>query len=100
VVYPKAWCPVSMLSFPEEGRVSDPEQAQKDCDKNQDWICDSKKMALANKDAYYMHCLPADRGMEVSNDVIDSPQSIVFDEAENRMHTIKAILALTMGSRM
>jgi ornithine carbamoyltransferase len=38
--------------------------------------------------------------MEVSNEVIDGPQSIVFDEAENRMHTIKAIMALTMGGRM
>lgn len=100
VVYPKAWCPVSMLSFPEEGKVSDPVKAQKDCDKNKKWICDKKLMSLADKDAFYMHCLPADRGMEVTDDVIDGPQSIVFDEAENRMHTIMAIMALTMGSRI
>lgn len=100
VVYPKAWCPVSMLSFPEEGKFSNPEQAHKETEANKHWICDKKMMSLAKKDAYYMHCLPADRGMEVTNEVIDGPQSIVFDEAENRMHTIKAILALTMGARL
>lgn len=100
VVYPKAWCPVSMLSFPEEGKVSDHVKAQKEVDKCKKWICDKKMLSYASKDAYYMHCLPADRGMEVSNEVIDGPQSIVFDEAENRMHTIMAIMALTMGSRM
>ena len=54
-------------------------------------------MSLANPDALYMHCLPADRGTEVMDEVIDGPQSVVYDEAENRMHTGKALCALTMG---
>ena len=62
-----------------------------------DWICDARRMSLAAPDALYMHCLPADRGREVTDEVIDGPQSVVFDEAENRMHTGKALMALTMG---
>ena len=54
-------------------------------------------MALAKPDALYMHCLPADRGTEVSDAVIDGPHSVVYDQAENRMHTGKALMALTMG---
>ncbi|CAA6678722.1 MULTISPECIES: ornithine carbamoyltransferase [unclassified Lentimonas] len=50
-------------------------------------------LALAKPDAYFMHCLPAHAGEEVSQDVLDSPQSIIFDEAENRLHAQKAIMA-------
>ena len=49
-------------------------------------------MALANDDAIFMHCLPAVRGHEVAAEVIDGPQSVVYDEAENRLHAQKAIL--------
>ena len=56
-------------------------------------------MRLADKSAVYMHCLPADRGSEVTDAVFDGPQSIVFAEAENRLHTAKAVLARTLRER-
>ncbi|NTV53143.1 MAG: ornithine carbamoyltransferase [Candidatus Firestonebacteria bacterium] len=59
----------------------------------------AKLMANAAPSAVFMHCLPAHRGEEVSEDVIDGPQSIVFDQAENRLHVQKAILALLMGDK-
>jgi len=56
-------------------------------------------MALTKPDSMYMHALPADRGNEVEDSVIDGSHSIVYDEAENRLHTSKAVMALTMGGR-
>ena len=53
---------------------------------------DQKMMSVANSDALFMHCLPAHRGEEVSADVIDGKQSVVWDEAENRLHAQKALL--------
>ncbi len=53
---------------------------------------DSDLLALARPDAHFLHCLPADRGFEVTADVIDGPQSIIWDEAENRLHAQKALL--------
>ena len=58
---------------------------------------DRKLMSLANKDAIFLHCLPAHRGEEVAADVIDGPQSRVWDEAENRLHVQKALMAVLMG---
>ena len=60
---------------------------------------DNRLMAVANKDAVVMHCLPAHRGEEISDEVIESSQSIVFDEAENRLHVQKGIMAYLMTDR-
>ncbi len=57
-----------------------------------DWCVDSEMMRAAKPDALFMHCLPAHRGEEVEADVIDGPQSVVWDEAENRMHVQKALM--------
>jgi ornithine carbamoyltransferase len=62
-----------------------------------DYQVDCALMALANDDALFMHCLPAHRGEEVSARVIDGPQSVVFDEAENRLHAQKALMEFLMG---
>jgi ornithine carbamoyltransferase len=59
---------------------------------------DEELMGLAARGAIFMHCLPAYRGREVSAEVIDGPQSVVFDEAENRLHAQKAILAWCLGA--
>ncbi len=57
-----------------------------------DWCVDTDMMRVAQPDALFMHCLPAHRGEEVEADVIDGPQSVVWDEAENRMHAQKALM--------
>lgn len=63
---------------------------------NKVWKCTEEIMKLADKNCMYMHALPADRNNEVEDAVIDGPQSIVYDEAENRLHTAKAVMTLTM----
>ena len=88
IVYPKSWGCIDLFKKPQESL-----ELSK---KYKNWICDAALMKKAKKDAIYMHCLPADRGNEVTDDVIDGPQSVVYDEAENRLHTCKAIMALTM----
>jgi N-acetylornithine carbamoyltransferase len=88
IVYPKSWGCMELFKTPQE--------SLKLAKKYQNWICDEKLMKLAHKDSIYMHCLPADRGNEVTDAVIDGPHSVVYDEAENRLHTGKAIMALTM----
>jgi ornithine carbamoyltransferase len=55
-------------------------------------------MKHAKDDALFMHCLPAHRGEEVTDEVIDGPQSVVFDEAENRLHAQKSVLAWCLGA--
>ncbi|GAC1471160.1 MAG: ornithine carbamoyltransferase [Chloroflexota bacterium] len=91
IVYPKSWGIESLFSRPDEALAISA--------RYKGWICDDRRMKLASPDAVYMHCLPADRGYEVTDEVIDGPQSVVYDEAENRLHTAKAIMALTMGGK-
>ena len=63
------------------------------------WMIDDRIMSMAKKDAIFMHCLPAHRGEEVSAAVIDSPRSVIYDEAENRLHVQKAIMVTLMKDR-
>lgn len=63
------------------------------------WKCTEDMIALASPNVYYMHALPADRGNEVEDSVIDGKHSIVYQEAENRLHTAKAVMAMTMGDK-
>lgn len=89
IVYAKSWGPLV--------KISDAEEGTKVTQKYESWITDERKMALAKDDAIYMHPLPADRNIEVTDGVIDGPHSVVFDEAENRLHAQKAVMALTMA---
>ncbi len=94
VVYPKAWCSTSIFKAPV-GESSE-EKTLEIFDSNKDWICDKAHMEMADKSAIYMHCLPCDRGFEVTDEVVDGPQSAAFDEAENRLHAQKAVMSLIM----
>lgn len=89
IVYPKSWGALELFSLPKEEYLNT-------AAKYKDWICDEEKMKLTKGNSIYMHCLPADRGNEVTDSVIDGRNSVVYDEAENRLHTCKALMALTM----
>lgn len=88
IVYPKSWGALLTTSNDEESARIGRQYT--------DWIADERRMALAKPNAIYMHCLPADRNIEVTDGVIEGPQSVVYDEAENRLHAQKAVMALTM----
>src|SRR5512135_1003642 len=89
ILYPKSWGPLVYTADMAEGAEI--------IKKYSSWITDERRMKLGKKDAIYMHPLPADRNIEVTDGVIDSAQSVVYDEAENRLHAQKAVMALTMG---
>ena len=65
-----------------------------------DWQVDAEMMRAAKSDAVFMHCLPAHRGEEVAAAVIDGPQSVVWDEAENRLHVQKALMEFLLLGRV
>ena len=100
VVYPKCWGVVEAFADPTKNKPVNTQMMKERFAANKSWICTEEKMKIAKPGAFYMHCLPADRNQEVTNGVIDGPQSIVFDEAENRLHAHKAIMALIMGGRL
>jgi ornithine carbamoyltransferase len=75
------------------GQEAEAQKRQKDFE---GWQVNSRVMSFAKKEAIFMHCLPAHRGEEVAGEVIDSPQSVIYDEAENRLHVQKAIMYVLM----
>ncbi|GAA4402764.1 ornithine carbamoyltransferase [Fodinibacter luteus] len=88
VVYAKSWGAVlTATDEAEEARL---------LDRYASWVTDGRRLATAGEDAVYMHPLPAERGVEVTDEVIDGPRSAVYDQAENRLHGQKAVMALTM----
>jgi N-acetylornithine carbamoyltransferase len=89
IVYAKSWGAMAHTTDEKEGA--------KIISRYSSWITDERRMKLAKPDAVYMHPLPADRNIEVTDGVMDGPQSVVYDEAENRMHAQKAVMALTMS---
>ncbi|MCH8069748.1 MAG: ornithine carbamoyltransferase [Candidatus Marinimicrobia bacterium] len=91
VVIPKNWG--NWVTNPDKDVVDELLES------NKNWKCTEEKMALARKDVIYMHALPADRGNEVEDSVIDGHHSVVYDEAENRLHTAKAVMTLTMQGK-
>lgn len=86
VVIPKSWGPLITTDQDKEGLNL--------IEKYPGWVCDKEKMALTKSHSLYMHPLPADRGKEVTPEVIDGPHSVVYQEAENRLHVQKALLSL------
>jgi ornithine carbamoyltransferase len=88
IVYAKSWGALLTATSEEEGAAT--------AKRYTDWITDEERLGLAREDAIFMHPLPADRNIEVTDGVIDGPHSVVYDEAENRLHAQKAVMALTM----
>ncbi|MFZ5518736.1 MAG: ornithine carbamoyltransferase [Candidatus Zhuqueibacterota bacterium] len=88
VVVPKSWGPLVHTQDAKEGIAL--------IEKYPTWVCNEQRMELTKKHSLYMHPLPADRGKEVTPGVIDGPHSVVYQEAENRLHVQKALLSLIL----
>jgi len=97
VVIPKNWGGFGYFGDSYRDTEEFAQQMQANLHKHKDWICDEKLFALANKEARIMHALPADRGKEITDTLLDSPHSVIYDEAENRLHTARALLKLVMA---
>lgn len=91
VVIPKNWG--SWVNNQNDDVVDDLLESYKS------WKCTEEVMKLTKDNSIYMHALPADRGNEVDDEIIDGNHSVVYDEAENRIHTAKAVMFLTMGGK-
>jgi ornithine carbamoyltransferase len=97
VVMPKSWMSNDFL--PPKNQSIDLKGARALANQYKNWKFTSEKMALCSDRMLYMHCGPVDRVNEVDDEIVDGPHSVVFDQAENRLHTQKAIMALIMGGR-
>jgi N-acetylornithine carbamoyltransferase len=89
IIYAKSWGPLLTTHDADAGKEIQ--------DRYQNWYVNDDLLARGKDDVIYMHPLPADRDVEVASSVLDGPHSVVFDEAENRLHAQKAVMALTMS---
>ena len=103
IINAKSWGPYDIMlerqgASPEKMKKLESEMLTLNA-KYKNWILDQRKMNMGTKDVIFMHPLPAERNAEVTNEVHDGPQSVVFREAENRLHTAKAILTTYVGGK-
>lgn len=85
-------------SIPMSGHQWDKEEKERRLKKFKGYTINKELFHLAKHDAIFMHCLPAHRGEEVTDDIVEHPESVVFDQAENRLHAQKAILVKLLKS--
>jgi len=96
-VYAKSWCSLERLPKTRDGSV-DAATMDRLHEGARDWTVDEAAMELAGPSALYMHCLPADRGQEVSDAIIDGPRSLVFEQAANRLHAQNALMVRALAA--
>jgi len=96
VVYPVNWPPWKLISA-ENDLERKKRIILEYTEKYKNWICTQELMDVTDKHSIFMHCMPFKRGEEVTEEVADGPHSVIYDEAENRLHVQKALLALLIG---